>query len=143
VENKEGYVNVAFSPIVLLGKGSATGLRTEGVYARLHTIDMQEYSNITSKIELEYKGKHANAWFDYFNRTLSRAYKVTNFEYEEEYDGSSLEEKEVETVHYEIELEKEEESYELEVEIRNSVLPIHSFFFDIAYFEVIVGNEER
>jgi hypothetical protein len=82
--DRGSYVEVQFDLITLFGQGSAAGVGTEGIHMELLSTDVQEYTNLTSSIWINHTTEFPEAWYRFFNDTLSDSFGVTGDDYENE-----------------------------------------------------------
>ena len=82
VTKKGDYVEIWMYLIDLYGDGSVGGIGTQGVHHDLNGASYDEYHNVNSDVTIVHWTQNGEAWYDFFNETLSSAYGVTEQDYE-------------------------------------------------------------
>jgi hypothetical protein len=77
------YVEIWMYLLTLYGDGSVGGIGTQGVHHDLIGASYDAYTTVTSDVTIVHWTENDKAWYDFFNETLSRAYGVTEEDYEE------------------------------------------------------------
>lgn len=74
VNNTEDITIVLIS---LLGYGSMQGTTTEGVHTKVISVSTEEYKRLHSDIYVNHTSRYGLAWFQFYNRTLNKAFSLT------------------------------------------------------------------
>ena len=72
-------LSVAFELVSLFGSGSASGTSTQIVDTNVFGVNQQTYTNVATSpgIVIRHLSKYAQAWFNFFNTTLSTSLHVS------------------------------------------------------------------
>ncbi|MFQ6127839.1 MAG: hypothetical protein ACE5QW_02920 [Thermoplasmata archaeon] len=139
------YVEIWITLVTLYGEGSVGGIGTQGVHHDLIGASHDVYTDINSDITIVHWTQYDKAWYDFFNETLSRAYGVTEEDYENnsppEWDWYDTGLQEKATNPYFIVKRTVYDNYSIvEVTIESDDIEIGQLTLVSAYFDVIVGE---
>ncbi|MFQ6107688.1 MAG: hypothetical protein ACE5QF_08930 [Thermoplasmata archaeon] len=139
------YVELWMHMISLYGDGSIGGIGTQGVHHDLIGASYDAYANINSDVTIVHWTQYDKAWYDFFNETLSRAYGVTEEDYENnsppEWDwyDTGLQEKAT-NPYFTVKRSAFDDYSLVEVTIESDSVDIGRLTLVSAYFDVVVGE---
>lgn len=145
IEVISDHVKLWFYTISLFGEGSVGGIGTQGVHHDLIGAAYDVYHTINSDVTIVHWTQYDKAWYDFFNETLSRAYGISEEDYESgsppEWDwyDTGLQEKAT-NPYYVIKRSIFDDHSIVEVTIEEDNVSIDEFTMVSAYFDVIVGE---
>lgn len=90
VEETSVQVDFRLVELLVFGSTGVTGFGTEGISSRLRSVNVDEYTDIQTPIDITARTVHGPAWYRFFNDTLSRAFGITLQYYATEQDESEL-----------------------------------------------------
>jgi hypothetical protein len=139
------YVEIWMYLITLHGDGSVTGIGTQGIHHDLVGVSSDAYTGVNSDVTIVHWTENDKAWYDFFNETLSRAYGVTETDYEEnappEWDWFDNGQQEKATNPYFIVERTVYNNYSLvEVTIESDDVNIGRYTLVSSHFDIIVGE---
>ncbi|MCK4454994.1 MAG: hypothetical protein KAU99_01455, partial [Thermoplasmata archaeon] len=149
VTKKGDYVEIWIYLMDLYGDGSVGGIGTQGVHHNLIGASYDVYENVNSDVTIVHWTQNGKAWYDFFNETLSRAYDVTEEDYENnsppEWEWSEIgqpgSEQEKATNPYFVVKRSQYDDYSIvEVTIESDDVDIGRLTLVSSYFDVIIGE---
>lgn len=140
-------VQIWTSLISLHGEGSVGGIGTQGIHHDLIDADHDAYASVNSDVTIVHWTQYDVAWYDFFNETLSRAYGVTEVDYESDPDydwyltgGPGSEQEEASNPYYIVQRTQFDDYSLVEVTIESDDVEISQLTLTSAHFDVVVGE---
>lgn len=151
-------VQVDFTLVQMFGSGGVSGVGSEGLQARVVSVDLQEYTNVNTVVWINHTSLYGPAWFRWFNSTLAAVYDVgvddyknnpADFHYTQSYNGNRPTQLRVDNPIYLIQAfyNPAKGNYNFTMEFKRDVagdsvvtLPITVFRLQHAYVNVAAGE---